>query len=250
MLRYGSYQSRLPIASAYRRDTFSGNLFILRTKEGDLTLQINMIKNLMIDDMKLKTKAKLSLQAEILNELEDINDAQVDLVVGVPNFRFKNVISPFSLEAVLRNALNRAAPQLMGQFDSNRFSNAMFTQRSSEHRSSNRSESRPAESVMPSLPNELTAAGRQDLFVYHIKDLSLRKRARAGVPIFDTEVPYHDIYTIDYSFFSKTTCRGSQAHTDCNQRLQCALRRRFLSCTSSRQQSQTWNSRDIMESGE
>src|SRR6185436_4415002 len=61
---------------------------------------------------ELKTDAAINLQAELLNELEDIDGAALDLVVGVPSFRFKGVISPMSLERELRNALITAAPQL------------------------------------------------------------------------------------------------------------------------------------------
>jgi hypothetical protein len=40
----------------------------------------------------------LALQAELVNELEDIRGAPFDLVVGVPNFRFRDMASPLSLE--------------------------------------------------------------------------------------------------------------------------------------------------------
>ena len=36
-----------------------------------------------------KNMAQVSLQAEILNEAEDLHDVPLDIVVGVPNFRFK-----------------------------------------------------------------------------------------------------------------------------------------------------------------
>ena len=57
----------------------------------------------------------------------------VDIVVGVPNFRFRETPSPLVLEATLRNALAEAAPQLCnGQQQP--FSNAMYSQRSGEFR--------------------------------------------------------------------------------------------------------------------
>src|SRR5690606_18884722 len=58
----------------------------------------------------LDTDGTLALQAEILNELEDIDGAAVDLVVGVPNFRFGETISPLALERTMRNVLRQAAP--------------------------------------------------------------------------------------------------------------------------------------------
>ena len=56
----------------------------------------------------------------------------LDIVVGVPNFRFGRTPSPLVLESVLRNALAEAAPNLMG--NSSQLSNAMYTQRSGEFR--------------------------------------------------------------------------------------------------------------------
>ncbi len=64
---------------------------------------------------KLEDTAAMALQAEILNHREDLQSVTLDLVVGVPHFRFRDVISPLSLEAKLRNTLAQAAPQLMGQ---------------------------------------------------------------------------------------------------------------------------------------
>ncbi|MBA3709908.1 MAG: hypothetical protein H0W83_13930, partial [Planctomycetes bacterium] len=63
----------------------------------------------------LEDKADIALQGEVINEAEDIADAAVDLVVGVPNFRFKTSVSPLSLESTLRHSLATAAPSLMNQ---------------------------------------------------------------------------------------------------------------------------------------
>jgi hypothetical protein len=145
----------------------------------------------------VKKEARVSLQAELLNEVEDLADVPVDIVVGVPNFRFKNVVSPFSLEASLRNALQQVAPQLMGQFDNQAFSNAMFSQRAGER---HRGFEQGAPAVTGgdlALPAELTSGGAQDLFVYHLHKLTLPKGRRAAVPIFTATVPYRDVYTWD-----------------------------------------------------
>ena len=88
----------------------------------------------------------LALQAELLNELEDIRGAPFDLVVGVPNFRFRDVASPLSLEGMMRNALAQAAPSLMGSM--NNLSNAMFTQRAGEWRGC-----RSEEAAIPPIPD-------------------------------------------------------------------------------------------------
>jgi hypothetical protein len=146
-------------------------------------------------DAKPKTMAQVSLQGEIINEAEDLIDMQVDVVVGVPNFRFRDVPSPLVLESVMRNALAQVAPQLRGQqLDLNNFSNAMYTQRASEFRSARAG---GGEESAIDMPAELSGEGSNDLFVYHLQNMTLKKGERASVPILTTSVPYRDIYTWD-----------------------------------------------------
>ena len=145
-----------------------------------------------------KKMAQISLQAELLNEAEDLKDVPIDIVVGVPNFRFKGTPSPLVLEATLRNALAEAAPAIMGQvMANNSFSNAMYSQRSGEFRRTAAAASGVAEGGTVDLPGELTATGAQDLFVYQLPKMTLAKGERAAVSIFTTEAPYKDIYTWD-----------------------------------------------------
>jgi len=139
-------------------------------------------------------KATLSLQAEILNEAETLRGVPVDLVVGVPNFRFRTLPSPLCLESTLRNALQRAEPQLMGQ--QVMLSNALFSQRSGEVRYS-APRAAPAGSAMPDLPESLTTASAHDLFLYHLPPITLARGERRSVPIFTTDVTVHDVYTWD-----------------------------------------------------
>ena len=133
--------------------------------------------------------ADLALQGEILNEAEDLQDVALDLVVGVPNFRFKQVVSPLVLEAQLRNALHQAAPQLMGQA---RFSNAMFQSRAGERRG-------PDDPAPAELAPELAAGGSQDMFVYSVPKFSIERGARATVPLWQNRVPLRHLYTLDIS---------------------------------------------------
>jgi len=140
-------------------------------------------------------KATISLQAELLNEAEDLENVSVDIVVGVPNFRFRGTPSPLVLEATLRNALAEAAPDLMGN-GSQQLSNAIYSQRSSEFRRAQAGANEVAQGTI-NLPGELTATGAQDLFVYNLSKLSLGMGERIAVPIFTADTTYRDIYTWD-----------------------------------------------------
>jgi hypothetical protein len=150
--------------------------------------------NLTRDEKKQKI-AELSMQAEILNEAEDLVDTPIDIVVGVPNFRFRTLPSPLILERTLHNALAQAAPHLMGQqYGNNAFSNALFSQRGGErHRPAQRGN--VATSTAIELPVELTTARNQELFVYSLPKLNLYRGQRAAVSVFNAKVPYSDIYS-------------------------------------------------------
>ena len=95
------------------------------------------------------------------------------------------------MEATVRKALASAAPQIMG--NQVQLMNSMYTQRSSESRGSSPSVQAPATSV--EMPDELTSSAGNDLFVYQLKEMTLKKGERATVPILKTDAAYRDIYT-------------------------------------------------------
>jgi len=130
--------------------------------------------------------ANLALQAELLNEAEDLADVALDLVVGVPHFRFKNVNSPLTLERAMRGALQHAAPQLMGQSLSNSF----------QSRAGERFDAGPAAGEIEMAP-ELAAEGSQDLFVYTVGKVSLKRGERSTHPLWQAGAALRHLYTMD-----------------------------------------------------
>jgi len=140
-------------------------------------------------------EADMVMQAELLNEAEDLPGIPVDLVVGVPSFRFKNLASPLTLTGAIVDPLRRAAPQIM---DPSAGSNVLFSQRAGEVRGERTAPQPVAEGpAVPALPPELVGEQAQDLFVYHVPKLSLRAGERAAVPILSAKVPFRHLYTWD-----------------------------------------------------
>lgn len=137
---------------------------------------------------ELKDSAEISLQAEILNEHESFKNVALDLVVGVPNFRFKDTVSPLALETQMQQTLRQAAPHLMGQF-----SNASYTTRAGEFRHDPPAGVAPG---MPAAPEELASAD-DDLFVYSIENFTLGKGGRATMPLWQQDAPLKHLYTMD-----------------------------------------------------
>ena len=72
---------------------------------------------------------------------------------------------------------------------SNRFSNAMFSQRSGEFRRNAAVANADAEGGEIDLPAELTGTGAQDLFIYSLPKLTIGKGERAAVSIFTADGP-------------------------------------------------------------
>jgi hypothetical protein len=137
--------------------------------------------------------ARMVMQAEILNEAEDLSGVDAALVVGVPNFRFKDVVSPMSLEATLRNTLQQAAPQLMSQS----MSNVLLSQQVADVRPMAGGTEPSTGANVPAIPSELAGGGSQDLFLYRVPALMLRAGERAAIPLVSARVPFRHIYTWD-----------------------------------------------------
>lgn len=140
-----------------------------------------------------KGKATVKLQASLENELIDLDDMTMRLVVGVPNFRFKGEIDPIALQQTVaqlsRDDINTS--------NSNNFSNnAVMTQVPSYGRGNG---------TMPPIPTNATgpedgdAEKTQDLFVFSLNHITLKKGQRMIVPLAEYTVPYEDIYTVDLS---------------------------------------------------
>ncbi len=157
------------------------------------TYRLNLT-GLAIADKPDRKKGELILQGEIINEAEDFTTVPFHVVVGVPNFRFRSVVSPMVLEAALRNSLAQAAPNVMGMGLKN-MSNALYSQRVAES-PSNHTEGAESRSTVE-LPDELVGKGGNDLFVYELPAMTLKRSERAILPILQTEFEYRDVYTWD-----------------------------------------------------
>ncbi|HUV39165.1 MAG TPA: hypothetical protein VMY39_06095 [Planctomycetota bacterium] len=136
-------------------------------------------------------KAKLTLQGTLINELADLENAQVHLVVGVPSFLMKDEVSPMALREVgLQLGRYFAPPPGTSPVDTRYqyLSNAMMSQRAAPVQG-------PAEGAGGvNVPGE---GQREDLFLYHLPAVTLAKGERAVVKLFEVTVPCEDIYTLE-----------------------------------------------------
>lgn len=129
--------------------------------------------------------ARVQLEAALQNDLIDLVDATVHLVVGVPTFEFKELVDPISLQAELARV---AAQMEFGNNFSNSLSNSLMTQSAGFV---------PPDAASPRESEVAGSEAAEDLFVFTLKRITLRKGERMVLPLREFTLPYKDVYTLD-----------------------------------------------------
>jgi len=135
--------------------------------------------------------AHVNMQATLINEMTDLDDVTCNLVIGVPTFNFKDTPDPISMQATLA--------QLSPHFQErgrtvNSFSNAIMSQ--TAFRDQNE-ESDSAGSTGPELSGSEKA---EDLYVFTVKHVRLKKGERMVLPVYESDIKYQDLYTLELPF--------------------------------------------------
>ncbi|HVF85885.1 MAG TPA: hypothetical protein VM821_07865, partial [Abditibacteriaceae bacterium] len=142
-----------------------------------------------------KGTARVQLQATLLNEMTDLNDVTANLVIGAPSFTFKETPDPIALQDTLA--------QLSPYFQENNarggfaFSNAIMTQqaRMGEYSVANTGAGNGA------MPSEISSGAKnEDLYLFTVRHLTLKKGERMTLPVIEYSIPYRDVYTLDLGF--------------------------------------------------
>lgn len=139
-----------------------------------------------------KGLARVQLQATLLNELTDLNDVTANLVIGAPSFMFKETPDPIGLQDTLA--------QLSPYFQANNarggfaFSNAIMSQNAAYSVAN-------TDNNAVSLPSQIeSGAKNEDLYLFTVRHLSLKKGARMTLPVVEYSIPYRDVYTLNIGF--------------------------------------------------
>jgi hypothetical protein len=140
-----------------------------------------------------KGKAVLKLQAAIINELADLNDVKTHLVIGVPTFAFKDVVDPVSFQETVARLSSHFRTDSSTAYA---FSNAIMSQqvRAMPFQSE---PSQPGLNLGPELEGSAKA---EDLFVFTLDHITLKKGQRMVLPIAEFTLSYEDVYIADISF--------------------------------------------------
>lgn len=132
-------------------------------------------------------RAKLKLEATLINDLTDLEDVATQLVVGVPSFVAEGEVDPIALSKTVTEVTAHMGRDSYARAN---FSNAIMTQTSFDERNDGRN----GQSEVPVVD---AGSKSEDLFVFGIKHVSLKKGERMVVPVLETEVAYEDLYTLD-----------------------------------------------------
>jgi len=147
-------------------------------------------------------KATVKLQATLINEMTDLRDVTMNLVIGVPTFDFQDTLDPISL--------GRMTAQLSPYFQRGSqtayaMSNAIMTQRAQmvPYRAP---VSRRAGDLGPEMPK---GGKSEDLFIFTIKNVTLKKGERMVIPVAEYTLDYEDVYTLSFPFSPPPELRRS-----------------------------------------
>lgn len=139
-------------------------------------------------DLDGEGKAKVQLQATLVNELVDLDGATVNLVVGVPKFAFGDMVDPIALQHRTSQIAHAARQQ---QRFSNFLGNSLTTQVAS-YGVPERAERTPQQ-----VPEVGKGEVAEDLFVFPVTDVKLKKGECLMVPVTSFELPYENAYRLE-----------------------------------------------------
>lgn len=139
--------------------------------------------------------AHVKLQATLINELTDLNDATVNLVVGVPSFTFSTMPDPISMQTSLAT-LSPYFPS--GSRTVSALSNAMMSQVNNARQSQVSADEQTPQTTEGE--GTVEASKSEDLFVYPVRHVTLKKGQRTVLPVCEFNLKYRDVYVLDMPF--------------------------------------------------
>lgn len=173
-----------------------------KTKKAEQPLEMMYLENginwtpTYLIELTSETKARLSLRAEVANNAEDIENSDVNFVVGIPNFRYANKLSS------LVDFLGMIHPN-MNQYAMNNFSNGLATQ--TLDYSLEQVAVTGATSPGRPMGNGVTGDSDEDLYFYNVKNVSLKNGGRGQYPIFSKDIEIAHIYECNVAQNATTT---------------------------------------------
>jgi hypothetical protein len=153
--------------------------------------------------------AAVKFQATLINELADLEDVSVNLVIGVPTFAFTDTIDPIALQQSLAQLSQyfQTSPGAPNSQLAYNFANSIMSQqqpRASDYQPVN------SAGVDPALGPDIGDSGKsEDLFIFNVQHVTLKKGERMALAIAEFTLPYQDVFTLDLPFSPPPEARGN-----------------------------------------
>jgi hypothetical protein len=142
-------------------------------------------------DISEAKQARLSAKAMIINEAEDLDNTHVDLITGFPNLQFADITSPISrkeslaqfLQALARGPARPEEVSVVTQ-------NVAYMDVAGGGRGGMRGGGGP----MPGYGRAVAGQVAEDLFLYPLQEVDLKKGETGYYPLFTETAPYTEFY--------------------------------------------------------
>lgn len=146
-----------------------------------------------------KGTAVVKLEATVINELADLNDATANLVIGVPTFALKDQIDPIALQQGLAQLSQYfRADTYMG--NNSFMNNGMMAQVAAQEPAYSYGRTVDLAAPMNLGPEIAGGQKNEDLFVFTVKHITLKKGQRMVLPVSEVTLKYKDVFTADIPF--------------------------------------------------
>lgn len=154
-------------------------------------------------DISDEKKARLTLQAILVNDAFDLKEAEVYLIVGYPNIQYGEIVSPIALQHSLAQIINLInQPRQERRYFNVAAQTATFLTKSEAGTGIIGYE-------VTGYP-EIEGTAEEDLFFYRLPGISLKKFQRGYYNIFSEAVEYKHIYTWDIPITTQESYYRSQ----------------------------------------
>ena len=154
---------------------------------------IRWIPNYRID-IDGEGQAVVKLQATLINELADIEDVKAHFVIGVPKFAFENTPDPISLQQTVAQLSSHFRRDSQSAYA---FSNMIMSQSAAPVRHVEAPANREAIDLGPDVAE---SAKNEDLYVFTLEHVTLKKGQRMVVPVAEYKLKYRDVFVLDLPF--------------------------------------------------
>jgi len=148
-------------------------------------------------DIDGKGNATVKLQATIINELADVEDVKAHLVIGVPKFAFENTPDPISLQQTVAQLSRHFRPDSQAAYA---FSNMIMTQQAAMPVRRTEAPAGNDGDTLDLGPDVAGSGKNEDLYIFTLEHVTLKKGQRMVVPVAEYELKYRDVFVLDLPF--------------------------------------------------